>query len=103
MPSAECRRFWLQSSIHVLILARAAALVAKCSTERSSNSRVECQDPLPAVAGADPGLPIDWPRPFQDRFEGLNHDSRLRCCDLIMVGVPGGECDEAPVGTGVLT
>ena len=31
----------------------------------------------------------DGPRPFQDRFEGLDHDSRLRCCDLIMSGRVG--------------
>jgi hypothetical protein len=29
------------------------------------------------------------PRPFQDRFEGLDHDSRLRCCDLVMSGRAG--------------
>ena len=51
---------WLYSWIHAETLARARALVANCSTERSSNSRVECQDSMTAVAGADPGLPIDW-------------------------------------------
>jgi hypothetical protein len=63
MPSAECRRCRLQSSIHALTRARASALVVKCSTARSSNSKVECHDPLPAMAGADPGRPIDWQMP----------------------------------------
>jgi hypothetical protein len=41
-------------------LAWAAALVAKCSIERSSNSKVECQDSMTALSSADPGRPIDW-------------------------------------------
>ena len=36
------------------------ALVAKCSSDRSSNSRVECQDSITALSSADPGRPIDW-------------------------------------------
>ena len=54
---------WLYSWIHAGTLARAWALVANCSTERSSNSRVECQDSMTALSSADPGLPIDWQAP----------------------------------------
>ena len=54
---------WLYSWIQAGTLARAAALVANCSTERSSNSRVECQDSLTALSSADPGLPIGWQAP----------------------------------------
>ena len=41
---------WLYSWIQAGTLARAAALVANCSTERSSNSRVECQDSMTALS-----------------------------------------------------
>ena len=54
---------WLYSWIQAGTLARAAALVANCSTERSSNSRVECQDSMTALSSADRGLPIDWQAP----------------------------------------
>jgi hypothetical protein len=50
MPSAECRRLVLWSSIQALTRARAAALVVKCSTARSSNSKVECQDSITALS-----------------------------------------------------
>jgi hypothetical protein len=40
-------------------LARVAALVGKYSRERSSNSRVECQDSMPSLSSAEQGLPID--------------------------------------------
>jgi hypothetical protein len=46
----------LYSSIQAATRARARALVAKCSTRRSSNSRVECQDSMTALSSADPGL-----------------------------------------------
>jgi len=49
----------LYSSTHRAIRARACALVAKCSSERNSNSSVECQDSMAALSRADPGLPID--------------------------------------------
>ena len=45
---------WLYSWIHAGTLARAAALVAKCSTERSSNSRVEYQASMTALSSAYP-------------------------------------------------
>jgi len=57
---AECRRVWLYSWIHAGTLARAWALVAKCSTGRSSNSRVECQASMTGLSSTDPGRPIDW-------------------------------------------
>jgi len=60
MPRAECRRSRLYSWIQVLTRALACARVSKCSTERSSNSRVECQDSMTALSSADPGRPIDW-------------------------------------------
>ena len=69
MPSAECRRLVLYSSIHAGTPARAAALVGKCSTERSSNSKVACQDSmtaaLPAVGRRTPfdlggSLVVHW-------------------------------------------
>ncbi len=53
----------MYSWIHAETLARASALVAKCSTERSSNSRVECQASMTALSSADPGRPIDWQAP----------------------------------------
>ena len=76
MPSAECRRWWLYSWIQARTRARACALVAKCSSARSSNSRVECQDPLPAVSSAEPGRPIDWrmhsrPQACADQARGV--------------------------------
>lgn len=43
MPSEECRRSWLYSSIQTGMTARASALVAKWCSRRSSNSTVECQ------------------------------------------------------------
>jgi hypothetical protein len=60
MTQAECRRVVLYSSIQAATLARAAALVAKCSIRRSSNSTVECHDSMTALSSADPGRPIDW-------------------------------------------
>jgi len=60
MPQAECRRVVLYSSIQAATLARACALVVKCSIRRSSNSRVECHDSMTALSRADPGRPIDW-------------------------------------------
>jgi hypothetical protein len=41
-------------------------------------------------------------RPFQDRLRRWVTVGD-GCCNLIMDGVSGGECDEAPVGTGVLS
>jgi hypothetical protein len=41
----------------------AAVLVSKCFTERSSNSRVECQDSMTALSSAELGRPIDWRMP----------------------------------------
>jgi len=63
MPQAECRRVVLYSSIQAATPARAAALVAKCSMRRSSNSTVECHDSITALSRADPGRPIDWEMP----------------------------------------
>ena len=60
IPIAECLRTVLYSSIHAAILARAWALVAKRSSERSSNSSVECHASIAALSSADPGRPIDW-------------------------------------------
>jgi transposase InsO family protein len=67
MPQAECRRIVLYSSIQAATRARARALVAKCSTRRSSNSRVECQDSMTALSSADPGLPMDWLMPSREQ------------------------------------
>src|SRR5437763_8065069 len=39
----------------------------KCSTERSSNSRVECQDSMTALSSAEPGRPIDWTMPSRSQ------------------------------------
>ena len=50
MPQDECRRAVLYSSIQAATLARACALVAKCSTRRSSNSTVECHDSMTALS-----------------------------------------------------
>jgi hypothetical protein len=69
MAQAECRRLVLYSSIQAATLARACARVANASTDRSPDSRVECHDPLPAVAGADPGRPIDWRMPIRVQAE----------------------------------
>ena len=55
MPSEECLRAVLSSSIQAATLARAWALVTKCWTRRSSHSRVECQDSMTALSRADPG------------------------------------------------
>jgi len=63
MPQAECRRTVLYSSIQAATPARAAALVAKCSRRRSSNSTVECHDSITALSSADPGRPIDCRMP----------------------------------------
>jgi hypothetical protein len=60
MLKAECLRVVLYSSIQAATRARACALVAKCSMRRSSNSTVECHDPVTALSSADPGRPIDW-------------------------------------------
>jgi hypothetical protein len=60
MPSAECLRSWLYSSIQAATAARACAFVANFSRDRSSNSKVECQDSMTALSSADPGLPMDW-------------------------------------------
>ena len=54
---AECRRRVLWSSIQAATAARACALVAKCCSDRSSNSRVECHDSMTALSRADPGRP----------------------------------------------
>ena len=50
MPQAECRRTVLYSSIQAATRTRAAALVAKCSRRRSSNSTVECHDSMTALS-----------------------------------------------------
>jgi hypothetical protein len=63
MPQDECRRTVLYSSMQAATLARAAALVAKCSRRRNSNSTVECHDSMTALSSADPGRPIDWQMP----------------------------------------
>jgi hypothetical protein len=47
--------------------ARASALVANRWTERSSNSRVECQDSMPALSSADPARPIDCRIPIRSQ------------------------------------
>src|SRR2546430_897420 len=69
MPSAECRRSWLQSSIQAATPARAAALSGNCSMRRSSNSTVECHDSMTALSSAEPGRPIDWQR-WRLRYRG---------------------------------
>src|SRR5690348_6313029 len=63
MPSAECRRTWLQSPVQAATAARACALAANSRSDRSPDSRVECQDPVTALPGAEPGLPVDWAIP----------------------------------------
>jgi hypothetical protein len=63
MPQDECRRAVLYSSIQAATLARACALVAKCSMRRSSNSTVECHDSMTALSSAEPTRPIDWQMP----------------------------------------
>src|SRR5260370_23201391 len=60
IPIAECRRMVLYSSIQAATRALAAALVAKSSRDRSSNSRVEWNDSITALSRAEPGLPMDW-------------------------------------------
>src|SRR5690242_5766869 len=37
--------------------------VAKCCSDHSSNSRVECHDSMTALSSAEPGRPIDWVTP----------------------------------------
>src|ERR1022692_2514121 len=69
IPMAECLLVVLYSSTQLAILARAAALVAKCSSERSSNSSVECHDSMTALSRADPGRPIDWEIPSRPHAE----------------------------------
>ena len=59
IPSEECRRSWLYSSIQVATRVRAWSLVAKCSSWRSSNSTVECQLSVTALSSAEPARPID--------------------------------------------
>jgi hypothetical protein len=51
------------SSIQAATAARACALVTKCCSDRSSNSRVECHDSMTALSSADPGRPMDWRMP----------------------------------------
>ena len=53
----------LYSSIHCATRRRAAALVSNVSSERSSNSSVECHDSMTALSSAEPGRPIDWAMP----------------------------------------
>ena len=55
----RCLRSRLYSSIQAATRARAWALVAKRSRERSSNSRVLCQLSMTALSRAEPTLPID--------------------------------------------
>jgi hypothetical protein len=63
MPSAECLRSWLYSSIQAATAARASAFVPNVRTGRSSNSKVECQDSMTALSRAEPGRPMDWRMP----------------------------------------
>src|SRR3954454_16463850 len=63
MPSAECRRSWLYSSIHSTTARRASARVANEESRRSSNSSVECQDSITALSSAEPTRPIDCRTP----------------------------------------
>ena len=56
-------------------LARAAALVVKCSRRRSSNSKVECHDSMTALSSADPGGPSTGRRKAGRRRRG----TRPRC------------------------
>ena len=53
----------MQSSIQAATRARAAALVANCSTARNPDCSAGCQDPVTALSSAEPGLPIDWQMP----------------------------------------
>ena len=49
-------------------------LVAKCSSERSSNSEVECQDSITALSRADPVQPIDCRICILSQAEALPYD-----------------------------
>jgi len=69
MVQAECRLVVLYSSIQAATLARACARVANVSAERSSNSRVECQDSIIALSSAEPGRPMDWRMPSRVQAE----------------------------------
>jgi hypothetical protein len=71
--SAERRRSRLYSSIQAATPPALAPLVAKCSSERSSNSKVKCQDSITALSSADPDQPIDCRIPI------LSQALRNRC------------------------
>jgi len=49
-------------------------LVAKCSSEGSSNSKVECQDSITALSRADPARPIDCRICILSKAEALPYD-----------------------------
>src|SRR5215471_12810230 len=65
MSQAECRRSRLYSSIQAATLARAWALVAKCSRARSSKVSVECHASITALSKAGPGRPMDCLMPIR--------------------------------------
>jgi hypothetical protein len=48
--------------------------VAKCSSERSSNSKVECQDSITSLSRADPAQPIDCRICILSQAEALPYD-----------------------------
>src|SRR6478609_9139864 len=63
IPSVECRRIVLYSSIHAATARRACSLVEKCCRDSSSNSNVELNDSATALSRADPVRPIDCVAP----------------------------------------
>lgn len=72
MCSAECWRCLLYSSIHAATRHLACARVVKCSTQRNSNSIVECQDSITALSGPAHRLPHDAaPARVTERVSGV--------------------------------
>ena len=77
----EWRCPWLYSWIQVASRRRAWTLVVKCSSWRSSNSRVECRLSITALSSAVPTRPLNWVTPQRAQrhccVEGLGWGARM--------------------------
>src|SRR3954471_14897404 len=96
MPSAECRRSWLYSSIQATTSRRAWARVASLASRRSSNFRVECQDSMTALSSAEPTRPIDWRTP--SRAQAVRRDPAVYSAALVGVEDDPGDLFGAAAG-----